>query len=401
MPSVGGESYGGLPGAGVTDGTRTVLRPSHTPTHMHRPAVPDPYIEEVAQRTDFTVDDVRIGLRVLHDAVQSRIDEQYRRARDDDTPNHLLTDDAGSAWFAFAFADLRAELETAGYEMDADLLAAVAAVNMTVFQEVHDRTVSFPRALADRSDTPFFYPVYVEKPDWWREAETRTLRSLVGLLESGSSPAAALDAWAVNSAGVDAGEWAAVRGVEPDRVRDNAESAPDPAPEAADGLRAERREAVPDGPYDPATDRLFVPTTDQLAAAREAEAKAEAMAETGTEAAAATADSDGAAAATTADDPESEPADEPDPADTAGITDVAPGGDSERAGDETDPDRLGDIDPEDILAGDVDVADLPEYAVQGDGSEPSDDDGREGRFVDGAAAFDRDDGRDDDRDGDR
>ncbi|MFC7070431.1 hypothetical protein [Halobaculum lipolyticum] len=366
---------------------------------MHRPAVPDPYIEEVAQRTDFTVDDVRIGLRVLHDAVQSRVDEQYRRARDDDTPNHLLTDDAGSAWFAFAFADLRAELETAGYEMDADLLAAVAAVNMTVFQEVHDRTVSFPRELADRSDTPFFYPVYVEKPDWWREAETRALRSLVGLLESGSSPAAALDAWAVNAAGVDPAEWAAVRGVEPDRVRANAESAPDPAPEAADGLRAERREEVPDGPYDPATDRLFVPTTDQLAAAREAEAEA------AVEGAA------GETAAATADGAESDPVDGSDPAETAGTVDVDPtvdpGGDPDPGGDESDPDRLGDIDPADILAGDVDVADLPEYAVQGDGSEPSDDDerderdGREGRFVDGAAAFDRDDGRDDDRGGDK
>ena len=237
---------------------------------MHRPAVPDAYIEEVAERTDFAVDDVRIGLRVLHDAVQDRVVEQYRRARDDSAPNHLLTDDADSAWFAFAFADLRAELEAAGYEMDADLLAAVAAVNMTVFQEVHDRTVSFPRDLADASDTPFFYPVYVAKPDWWREAETRALRSLIGLLEAGSSPAAALDAWSVSLAGADADEWAEVRGVSADRVRANARKAPDPAPEAADGLRAEAREGVPDGPYDPETDRLFVPTTDQLAAAREA-----------------------------------------------------------------------------------------------------------------------------------
>ncbi|MFC6794941.1 hypothetical protein ACFQFH_12175 [Halobaculum halobium] len=236
---------------------------------MHRPAVPDAYIEEVAERTDFAVDDVRIGLRVLHDAVQDRIVEQYRRARDDSTPNHLLADDAASAWFAFAFADLRGELEAAGYEMDPDLLAAVAAVNMTVFQEVHDRTVSFPRDLADASDTPFFYPVYVAKPDWWREAETRALRALVGLLESGSSPAAALDAWAVDAAGADPDEWAAVRGVDAERVRANAEKAPDPAPEAADGLRAEARAGVPDGPYDPETDRLFVPTTDQLAAARE------------------------------------------------------------------------------------------------------------------------------------
>ncbi|MFC7135685.1 hypothetical protein [Halobaculum litoreum] len=298
---------------------------------MHRPAVPDPYIEEVAQRTDFTVDDVRIGLRVLHDAVQSRIDEQYRRARDDDAPNHLLADDADSAWFAFAFADLRAELEAAGYEMDADLLAAVAAVNMTVFQEVHDRTVSFPRDLADRSDTPFFYPVYVAKPDWWREAETRTLRALVGLLETGSSPAAALDAWAVTLAGVDPDEWAAIRGVEADRVRDNAASAPDPAPEAADGLRAEARDGVPDGPYDPATDRLFVPTTDQLAAAKEAEAAAE---RDGT---ADTTDGDAAPDADPVPEPEPDP-DEPS-ADTP-PTDADP-----------DPDRLGDIDPTDLLAG--------------------------------------------------
>ncbi|WP_348607162.1 hypothetical protein [Halobaculum rarum] len=331
---------------------------------MHRPAVPDAYIEEVAERTDFAVDDVRIGLRVLHDAIQDRVVEQYRRARDDSTPNHLLIDDADAAWFAFAFADLRSELEAAGYEMDADLLAAVAAVNMTVFQEVHDRTVSFPRDLADAGDTPFFYPVYVEKPDWWREAETRTLRSLIGLLESGSSPAAALDAWAVDAAGVDPDDWAAVRGVDPDRVRANAAAAPDPAPEAADGLRAEAREGVPDGPYDPGTDRLFVPTTDQLAAAREA--------------------SDGDEGRT--DDAEAvEPSGETD-GDAAGddTDDSDPGGDTATS----DPDRLAEIDPDDLLSGDIEAADLPEYAVQGtDDTDPDVDD--DGRFIDGADAFDR------------
>ncbi|WP_277554838.1 hypothetical protein [Halobaculum limi] len=333
---------------------------------MHRPAVPDAYVEEVAQRTDFSVDDVRIGLRVLHDAIQGRIADQYRRARNDDTPNHLLTDDASSAWFAFAFADLRAELEAAGYEMDADLLAAVAAVNMTVFQEVHDRTVSFPRSLADASDTPFFYPVHVEKPSWWREAETRTLRSLVGLLESGASPAAAMDAWAVNLAGLDPADWASIRGVEPDRVRANAADAPDPAPEAADGLRAEAREGVPDGPYDPETDRLFVPTTDQLAAARDAADEEDATAVASDE--------------------------------SADADDGADSDEDATAVEDADPDGLAGIDPDDVLAGDVDAADLPEYAVQGDdgpadaGSDDGDsDDDHDGRFIDGAAAFDSDD----------
>ncbi|QZP36291.1 hypothetical protein [Halobaculum magnesiiphilum] len=339
---------------------------------MHRPAVPDAYIEEVAERTDFAVEDVRIGLRVLHDAVQDRIVEQYRRARDDSTPNHLLTDDAESAWFAFAFADLRAELEAAGYEMDADLLAAVAAVNMTVFQEVHDRTVSFPRNLADASDTPFFYPVYVAKPDWWREAETRALRSLVGLLESGSSPAAALDAWAVDAAGADPDEWADLRGVSAERVRANAEKAPDPAPEAADGLRAEAREGVPDGPYDPETDRLFVPTTDQLAAAREA-----------------------------SEEDEGEGSNEADTEDSVGTDHIDAGDDSGPTPDpdsDPDPDGLADIDPDDLLAGEVEAADLPEYAVQGSDGDDADSDADDGgRVIDGAAAFDREDGN---RDGD-
>ncbi|GAA0206040.1 hypothetical protein [Halobaculum roseum] len=346
---------------------------------MHRPAVPDAYIEEVAERTDFAVDDVRIGLRVLHDAVRDRIVEQYRRARDDSTPNHLLTDDAESAWFAFAFADLRSELEAAGYEMDADLLAAVAAVNMTVFQEVHDRTVSFPRDLADASDTPFFYPVYVAKPDWWREAETRALRSLVGLLESGSSPAAALDAWAVDAAGADPDDWADLRGVSAERVRANAEKAPDPAPEAAAGLRAEARDGVPDGPYDPETDRLFVPTTDQLAAAREASEEGDGSgSETDTEESAATDGTDHTDAA----------GDDPDPS-------------SDR---DSDPDGLADIDPDDLIAGDIEAADLPEYAVQGSDGDDADSDAEDGgRVIDGAAAFDRDDGDgdgDSDADGD-
>ncbi|WP_435062063.1 hypothetical protein [Halobaculum sp. EA56] len=365
---------------------------------MHRPAVPDAYIEEVAERTDFSAEDVRIGLRVLHDAVRDRVVEQYRRAREDDSPNHLLTDDASSAWFAFAFADLRSELEAAGYEMDPDLLAAVAAVNMTVFQEVHDRTVSFPRDLADASDTPFFYPVYVEKPGWWREAETRALRSLVGLLESGSSPAAALDAWAVTLAGADPDEWARVRGVSADRVRRNAEQAPDPAPEAADGLRAEARGEVPDGPYDPETDRLFVPTTDQLAAAREAEAEAEAEANAVAEQEAGTRSGGGEEAEPDADpDDPDDPNSDPDP----------------------DPDGLADIGPDDLLAGDVEAADLQEYAVQGgdgpgdagpegtaddadgdadpdDGEREDGEDGRGGRFVDGAEAFERDGDGDDD-----
>ncbi|MXR40141.1 hypothetical protein GRX01_02045 [Halobaculum sp. WSA2] len=351
---------------------------------MHRPAVPDAYIEEVAERTDFTVDDVRIGLRVLHDAVQDRLVEQYRRARDDATPNHLLTDDADAAWFAFAFADLRSELEAAGYEMDADLLAAVAAVNMTVFQEVHDRTVSFPRDLADASDTPFFYPVYVEKPDWWREVETSTLRSLIGLLESGSSPAAALDAWAVDAAGADPDEWAAVRGVDPDRVRSNAAAAPDPAPEAADGLRAEARDGVPDGPYDPETDRLFVPTTDQLAAVREAD-------EGPNGDGAGTDDGEGAGHEDERGDlagddtitADSDPDQDPDAA-----TESDP-----RSNPDPDPDQLAEIDPADLLSGDVEAADLPEYAVQGDDDPGADvDDG--GRFIDGADAFDRTDDRD-------
>jgi len=365
---------------------------------MHRPAVPDAYIEEVAERTDFSVDDVRIGLRVLHDAVQSRVDEQYRRARDPDGPNHLLVDDEASAWFAFAFADLRAELEAAGYEVDDDLLAAVAAVNMTVFQEGHDRTVSFPRDLADPSDTPFFYPVYVAKPDWWREAETRALRSLVGLLESGSSPAAALDAWAVTLAGSDPEEWAAVRGVDAERVRRNAAKAPDPAPEAAADLRAEARDGVPDGPYDPETDRLFVPTTDQLAAVRGANATTDADDSDAPERAA-------DAAAVAGDDAEERRAERDD---AAQAPDGKPAGaDGDR---DPDPDGLAAIDPDDLLAGEVDAADLPEFAVQGtdatavdpdpndgdgdaDSGEPTEGDGdgdRNGRFVDGAEAFERD-----------
>jgi len=351
---------------------------------MHRPAVPDAYIEEVAERTDFAVDDVRIGLRVLHDAVQDRLVEQYRRARDASTPNHLLTDGADAAWFAFAFADLRSELEAAGYEMDADLLAAVAAVNMTVFQEVHDRTVSFPRDLADAGDTPFFYPIYVEKPDWWREAETSTLRSLLGLLESGSSPAAALDAWAVETAGADPDEWAAVRGVEPDRVRSNAAAAPDPAPEAADGLRAEARDGVPDGPYDPETDRLFVPTTDQLAAVREADDADDngdgtgAAGDRGTAEHGERRDDLAGDETTAAADPDPDGSVDPDPDASA----------------DPDPDRLAEIDPADLRSGDVEAADLPEYAVQGDDDDddPDADDG--GRFIDGADVFDRTGDRD-------
>ncbi|SHH46990.1 hypothetical protein [Halobaculum gomorrense] len=366
---------------------------------MHRPAVPDAYIEEVAERTDFAVDDVRIGLRVLHDAVQDRIVEQYRRARDDATPNHLLTDAAEAAWFAFAFADLRSELETAGYEMDADLLAAVAAVNMTVFQELHDRTVSFPRDLAGASDTPFFYPVYVAKPDWWREAETRALRSLVGLLEAGSSPAAALDAWAVTLAGADPDEWAAVRGVDPDRVRANAASAPDPAPEAADGLRAEARDGVPDGPYDPETDRLFVPTTDQLAAAREASEGAGVGGE-GTDHVEGRGvdpvDEAGAPERAT-DRADANTVDADASAESERASDLDPGSDP---GPDRDPDRLAEIDPADLRSGDIEAADLPEYAVQGgddDTDPPADDDtdppaDDDGRYIDGAAAFDRGDG---------
>ncbi|MFC6786612.1 hypothetical protein [Halobaculum halobium] len=355
---------------------------------MHRPAVPDAYIEEVAERTDFAVDDVRIGLRVLHDAVQDRIVEQYRRARDDSTPNHLLADDAASAWFAFAFADLRGELEAAGYEMDPDLLAAVAAVNMTVFQEVHDRTVSFPRDLADASDTPFFYPVYVAKPDWWREAETRALRALVGLLESGSSPAAALDAWAVDAAGADPDEWAAVRGVDAERVRANAEKAPDPAPEAADGLRAEARAGVPDGPYDPETDRLFVPTTDQLAAAREGNEEAANDVEGS--------DSDRERDASSGNDASTR---EPE---TAAAADAPPEQEQHTDPEQeqhADPDRLAALDPADLRSGDVEPADLPAYAVQGgDGDDAAPDADAGGRFVDGAAAFDRDAAADGDDD---
>ncbi|QZX98243.1 hypothetical protein [Halobaculum rubrum] len=366
---------------------------------MHRPAVPDAYIEEVAERTDFAVDDVRIGLRVLHDAVQERLVEQYRRARDEATPNHLLTDGAESAWFAFAFADLRSELEAAGYEMDADLLAAVAAVNMTVFQEVYDRTVSFPRDLADASDTPFFYPIYVEKPDWWRESETSTLRSLIGLLESGSSPAAALDAWAVDAAGADPDEWAAVRGVDPDRVRSNAAAAPDPAPEAADGLRAEARDGVPDGPYDPETDRLFVPTTDQLATAREVRADDEGRTD---EAVEPNGDTDSPDAGSDTADPDT--AGDADGNAAGDDTDDSDPDDSDPGDDTTvsDPDRLAEIDPDDLLSGDIEAADLPEYAVQG--SDDTDSDGDEdGRFIDGADAFDRgtdraDGDRNDDRD---
>jgi hypothetical protein len=358
---------------------------------MHRPAVPDAYIEEVAERTDFAVDDVRIGLRVLHDAVQDRIAEQYRRARDDATPNHLLTDDAESAWFAFAFADLRSELEAAGYEMDPDLLAAVAAVNMTVFQEVHDRTVSFPRDLADASDTPLFYPVSAAKPDWWREAETRALRSLVGLLESGSSPAAALDAWAVTAAGVDPDEWAAIRGVDPERVRRNADGAPDPAPETAAGLRAEARDGVPGGPYDPETDRLFVPTTDQLAAAREARA--------GTDSDGERADNDGERGDHGSGDPS------PPERATDAAADVSPKPERESESDsepDPDPERLADIDPANLRAGDIQAADLPDYAVQGgDGDDTDPAAGDDGRFIDGAAAFDRGDGDPRDRTGSR
>ena len=185
-----------------------------------------------------------------------------------------------------------------------------------------------------------------------------------------------------------------MRGVEPDRVRANAESAPDPVPEAADGLRAERRDGVPDGPYDPETDRLFVPTTDQLAAARDAEAAVDAP-----DAPEPSGSPDSPTLAEPSDPP---PAAEEDADDPSQGEAAAPGAeDGADAG--GDPDRLGDIDPEDILAGTVDVADLPEYAVQGGGDDADADaeddaaDEREGRFVDGAAAFEHDDGHGDDR----
>ncbi|PSQ05707.1 hypothetical protein BRC97_08395 [Halobacteriales archaeon QS_6_71_20] len=168
---------------------------------------------------------MRIGLRVLHDAVQSRIVEQYRRARDPKRPNHLLVDDDASAWFAFA------------------------------------------------------------------------------------------------------------------------------------DLRVEAHDGVPDGPYDPEADRLFVPTTDQLAAVREGSGASDAdgfgpvagAGDAGSDLDPA-ADTDAAGERATGRD---DPADAEPNADSA--LDPNP---------DPDPDGLADIDPADLRAGEVDAADLPEYAVQ-------------------------------------
>ncbi|WP_313692896.1 hypothetical protein [Halorarum halobium] len=238
---------------------------------MHRPAIDDAVIEAVASNTDFEPTDVKVGLRTLHDAVRDRLAGEFTDARDADGPDHLLLERSDAAWFAFGFRELEAALERAGYEMDDDLLAAAAATNLRSLQESEGRTVSFPRSLAKEYDAPFLYPVRVNKPESWRTTEGHALETVSDLLDAGMDPAAALDAWAVGAMGVPAAEWAERRGVDAATVEAAVERAAERR--GTPGWRADPdrdvtappTDAVPaDSVYDPETDRLFIPTDEQL-----------------------------------------------------------------------------------------------------------------------------------------
>ncbi|QLG61277.1 hypothetical protein [Halorarum salinum] len=240
---------------------------------MHRPAIDDAVIEAVAANTDFEPSDVKVGLRTLHDAVRDRLAEEFAAARDPEGPDHLLLSGPDAAWFAFGFRELESALADAGYEVDEDLLAAAAATNLRAFQEAEGRTVSFSRSLARTYEAPFLYPVRVNKPEPWRAAERHAFATVADLLLAGFAPDAAVDAWAVESMGLPAAEWAERRGVAAASVREAAERArerhgtPGKRVDPADDVAAPPTDEAPaESVYDPGTDRLFVPTDERRAA---------------------------------------------------------------------------------------------------------------------------------------
>lgn len=240
---------------------------------MHRPAIDDAVIEAVAANTDFEQTDVKVGLRTLHDAVRERLGEEFAAARDTEGPNHLLFDSHDAAWFALGFRELESALTEAGYEMDENLLAAVAATNLRAFQTSEGRTVSFSRELGKTYDAPFLYPIRVNKPESWQAAERNALETVADLLDAGFPLDAALDAWAFESIGVPVGEWADRRGVDEATVRDAAErvrefrQTPGGRVDPADDVTGPTTDAVhTESVYDPETDRLFIPTDEHLSA---------------------------------------------------------------------------------------------------------------------------------------
>ncbi|WP_435123854.1 hypothetical protein [Halobaculum sp. D14] len=287
---------------------------------MHRPAIDDDHIADAVERSGFGDHDVRVGLRVVHDAVRDRLTAERERSADPDRLDHHVREAPGSSWFAFDLDELRDAVTAAGYELDEGLLAVVAAVNLAAFQAEYDRTLAFPRSVTEDRDQPFFFPVYVETgaepgaesgdgavgrgaaddgaagTDAAGDTATAAdaLDRIGAYLDAGADAAAALDAYAVSDAGADPADWAARRGVDPDTVRANADSvaaavgesgsadgtgtdaggaagdaagAPETYPSG--GIEAVPASEAPNGVYDPETDRLFIPTDDQLQAARD------------------------------------------------------------------------------------------------------------------------------------
>jgi hypothetical protein len=229
------------------------------------------YMEKAAANNDFTLSDLKETEKKLRSAIQSRLNEHWKRSRLRSGRDYWLLEDHHGVWLAFNDYELYEELREAKTECDSNLVKVVAFAHLEGFQQM-DKTIAVPGEIARYHENDLWYPIYVPFPEEWQNGEWHSLQRLQELVSRYNlSPAEALDYWAIQRHNEDAMSWSGKRNVQPEAVRKNARQAKEKLNDEDLGAthEAERIQTVPtdevpqDKPHDEEKDLFYIPTEEQ------------------------------------------------------------------------------------------------------------------------------------------
>lgn len=230
------------------------------------------YMEKAAANNDFTLSDLKETEEKLQSAIQSRLNEHWKRSRLQSGEDYWLLEDNHGVWLAFNDYELHEELRKAKIECDSDLVKVVAFAYLEEFQQ-RDATLAVPGGIARYHKSDLWYPIYVPFPDEWRNGEWHSLQRLQELVSRYKlSPAEALDYWAIERHNEDAISWGGKRNVQPEAVRKNVRQAKEKlndgdlgAAHETEQIQIVSTDEVPnEKPHDNEKDLFYIPTEEQV-----------------------------------------------------------------------------------------------------------------------------------------
>lgn len=192
---------------------------------MPAPIVRPRIIEETAEDSDYSVEEISDAIQTIHDAIRSNLHDHYERCWLSGGMDYHLYELDDQVWFAMGDHEIRDDLRKADMDLEFGLQVTASEAFRDEFQ-VNGKTISMYRNIVERRSDPMLYPVATTKSEGWQEGEFHAYQTLKALVNRPQmSPAEALDYWVVEHLGTGQSEWAGARRVGEEAVRKNVRQA--------------------------------------------------------------------------------------------------------------------------------------------------------------------------------